>query len=128
MKPYVFDIRIDPAEAFSALDLLPYSLWLDSADTQHPQGRYSYIVSHPAEMIEAKGDRITITNSDQQTVFTGDPFEILKQRLAAWGPKAASLPGLPPFQGGLAGFFGYDLARTIEKLPSTAKLSPHMPD
>ncbi len=128
MKPFVFDIKTDPEEAFSALQTQPYSLWLDSADTNHPQGRFSYIVSHPVETIEAKDGRVTVTNAGQQTVLRCDPFEMLNERLAAWKGEAETVEDLPPFQGGLAGFFGYDLARGLEKLPSTARLNPHMPD
>lgn len=128
MKPFVFDIKTTAEEAFSALQTQPYSLWLDSADASHPQARYSYIVSHPVEMIEAKDGRVTVTNSGQQTVLRCDPFDMLNERLAAWKSEAETVEGLPPFQGGLAGFFGYDLARAIENLPSTARLNPHMPD
>ena len=34
---------------------------------------------------------------------------------------------LPPFQGGAAGCFGYDLARQIEKLPASTRDDPSMP-
>lgn len=34
----------------------------------------------------------------------------------------------PFFQGGLIGYFGYDLARTLEKIPSTAKNDLNLPD
>ncbi|MCE7888043.1 MAG: aminodeoxychorismate synthase component I [Alphaproteobacteria bacterium PRO2] len=128
MKPFVFDIKTTAEEAFSALQTQPYSLWLDSADTGHPQGRFSYIVSHPVEMIEAKDGRVTVTNNAQQTVLRCDPFEILNERLAAWKSEAETIEDLPPFQGGLAGFFGYDLARSIENLPASTRLNPHMPD
>jgi para-aminobenzoate synthetase component 1 len=128
MKPFVFDIKTTAGEAFAALQTQPYSLWLDSADTAHTQGRYSYIVSHPVEMIEAKDGRVTVTNSAQQTVLRCDPFDILNERLAAWKSEAETVEGLPPFQGGLAGFFGYDLARSIENLPASTRLNPHMPD
>ncbi|MGB4106448.1 MAG: aminodeoxychorismate synthase component I [Alphaproteobacteria bacterium] len=128
MKPFAFDIKTDPEEAFSALQTQPYSLWLDSADTDHPQGRFSYIVSHPVETIEAKDGRVTVTNAGQQTVLRCDPFDMLNERLAAWNSNAEKIEDLPPFQGGLAGFFGYDLARGLEKLPSSTRLNPHMPD
>lgn len=128
MKPFVFDIDIAPEAAFSALQGRPYALWLDSADTGHPGGRYSFIAANPLEMIEAKDGRVTITNADCQTTIRGEAFKIAQERLQAWNICDESVPGLPPFQGGLAGFFGYDLARGIEKLPQMAQLNPHMPD
>ena len=30
------------------------------------------------------------------------------------------MAGLPPFLGGAVGYFGYDLGRTLERLPATA--------
>src|SRR5204862_900816 len=44
-----------------------------------------------------------------------NPFTMLAEQLDRY--RAASLPGLPPFQGGAAGLFGYDLCHHIEKLP-----------
>jgi anthranilate/para-aminobenzoate synthase component I len=35
----------------------------------------------------------------------------------AFGHRLPTLPGLPPFQGGAAGLFGYDLCHHIERLP-----------
>ncbi|MGB4057794.1 MAG: aminodeoxychorismate synthase component I, partial [Alphaproteobacteria bacterium] len=39
-----------------------------------------------------------------------------------------TIPGLPPFQGGIAGLFGYDLARGLETLPEKSLRNPMMPD
>ncbi len=128
MKPFVFDISLTPVEAFSALHHLPYSLWLDSADTAHPAAKYSFIAANPVETIEAKDGRMTVTNADYQIAIEGDPFTVANDRLQAWNFKNEIDGELPPFQGGLAGYFGYDLARSIEKLPATAGLNPHMPD
>lgn len=128
MKPFVFDITQSPETVFSALQALPYSLWLDSADKSHSRAKYSFIAAVPVETIEAQGRKVTISNANQQTVLTGDVFSILKERLAAWKTETTTLPGLPPFQGGLAGFFSYDLARTIENMPSTLKADGGMPD
>jgi len=47
-----------------------------------------------------------------------DSIGEIQQRLAAW--PVATLPGLPPFQGGVAGLFSYDLSRQIESLPRAA--------
>src|SRR5262249_38287914 len=45
----------------------------------------------------------------------GDPFQALQHSLRQW--QTETLPGLPPFQGGAAGLFGYDLCHHIERLP-----------
>ena len=44
-----------------------------------------------------------------------DPFAVLRERLAQW--RVETVADLPPFQGGAAGLFGYDLCHHIERLP-----------
>lgn len=129
MKPYAFETKITAPAAFSALHNRPYSLWLDSADTLHPAGRYSYIAFSPVETIEAKDGRVTITNEWQKTTIKADPFKMAQERLAAWNADhGETIPGLPPFQGGIAGLFGYDLARGLETLPEKSLRNPMIPD
>src|SRR5207302_2052909 len=43
------------------------------------------------------------------------PFTLLAERLACY--PAETLERLPPFQGGAAGLFGYDLCHHLERLP-----------
>ncbi len=119
----------DPVKVFSALRGEPYSLLFDSADHAHPLSQHSFIAYHPFETIEAAGGgSIIVTNRDQQLSFDGDPFHILSQRLAGWGLDMPQYPHLPPFQGGAAGFFGYDLARSLENLPDAANDNAGLPD
>lgn len=129
MTPFIRELKgRDPLKIFAALKHLPYSLLLDSADIGHPTGRYSFIVSHPIETIEAKDRIVTLTNWHAQEKREGDPFKILQERLNHWIPETETIRSMPPFQGGAAGFFGYDLARGIESLPGTAKPNRDMPD
>ncbi len=129
MTPFIRELKTkDPLGAFAALEHLPYSLLLDSADQKHPNARYSFIVSHPIETIESKDGQVLITNWEEQTTQDGDVFDVITKRLKHWIPHTQTIRGLPPFQGGAAGYFGYDLARNIETLPETAKDNPDMPD
>jgi len=79
-------------------------------------------------MIEAKNGKVTVTNRDQQLSFRGQPFDILRDRLELYGMDKSVRDDLPPFQGGAAGFFGYDLARGLESLPDTEDDAPGRPD
>ncbi len=129
MKPFIHELAgFDPLEAFAAVSDMPYSLLLDSADPDHPGSRYSFVVCHPIETIESKNGLITVTNWEQQTSFDGDPFALIKDRMESWVENTEHVHGLPPFQGGAAGFFGYDLGRCLEDLPSSAEDNPDMPD
>ncbi len=94
-------LSITAIEAFQALAYEPYVLFLDSADTHHPDGRYAFVMCDPVEIISSNFDR-------------------LQERLALY-PKYETIPDLPPFQGGAAGLFSYDLGRSLENLPNIAK-------
>lgn len=129
MKPFVFEVAgLDPLQAFSAIRNMPYSLFLDSADPAHPGSRYSYVMGFPIETIESKNGKTMVTNWDQRLSLPGDPFDIVRQRLSDWVARADHVPNLPPFQGGAAGYFGYDLGRTIENIPEEALDNPDIPD
>ncbi len=53
----------------------------------------------------------------------GKPLEVIRGWMRQKrGPR---LPGLPPCLGGLAGYFSYDLVRTLERLPEIAR--PDLP-
>jgi len=121
--------QTDPLAVFAPLHNHPYSLFFDSADKAHVNSRYSFIAYHPFETIESKDGQITITNKDNQLSFRGDALNTLKQRLQEYGLGATPSRGdLPPFQGGAAGYFGYDLVRGMEKLPQTTTPSAGIPD
>lgn len=81
---------------------LPHLLFLDSAQIGK-MGRYSFVTADPVEWY----------SSDQQA--GRDPFVWMREVLHAH--RLATIPGLPPFQGGLAGLWGYGLGHWIEKLP-----------
>ncbi len=89
-------------------------LFFDSAQKHDLRGRYSYVMAEPTEWFSGRYDEI------------GDPFLKLAERLAK--SPAEALPGLPPFQGGAAGLFGYELGHTIEKLPVLSPNRFELPD
>lgn len=129
MTPFIRELRIkDPIAAYASLRHLPYSLLFDSADRNHPNARYSYVVSHPIETIESKDGQITLTNWEEQKKLEGDVFALIAERLKYWIPQTQTVRGLPPFQGGAAGLFGYDLVRSFEELPDEALGNEGIPD
>ncbi len=129
MKPFVRDITgIDYLKAFLAVKHLPYSLLLDSSDNNHAKSRYSFVMCNPIETISVKDGDITVTNWEQNLTFTSDPFTVLQSRMDSWIKETTHIPNMPPFQGGAAGLFGYDLARYIEELPNKAQNKEKTPD
>lgn len=89
-------------EAFDRLQSIPGVLWFDSVT--HPSaalGRYSFLTADPVERL-------------------ADPSIAALSALVASLPTSAN-PSLPPFQGGVAGLFGYELNRQFEAIEATAE-------
>jgi para-aminobenzoate synthetase component I len=104
----------------------PYSMLLDSSLVHPRLGRFSYIVSDPFLVIRSKNGHISIEGQGHDETLEGDPFTQLSRLLAAH--PAESVPGLPPFQGGAVGYFGYDLGHHVERLPRTTVDDVPIPD
>jgi para-aminobenzoate synthetase component 1 len=96
---------LDPWATAQRLAHLPGLLVLDSAFSHPTLGRYSFVAADPFAWVRMH----------YQRPDTVDPFTSLQERLGRW--RIETIPGLPPFQGGAAGLFGYDLCHHIERLP-----------
>ena len=70
-------------------------------DGEQPLGRYSFLMADPFQTIE-------IPRGSEQ------PFAEIRQLLDQFS--SPTLPDLPPMQGGLAGYFSYDLNQSIERI------------
>lgn len=101
----------EPASVFERFHAEPWAIFLDSAKQESTLGRYSFIAVSPFLKISSRGD---VINSNDE-VLRGNPFEYVKEKLQPF--ILSSHPELPPFQGGAAGYFGYDLCHHLEKLP-----------
>jgi para-aminobenzoate synthetase component 1 len=104
----------DPADALRHLAGLPYALLLDSALRHSTLGRYSFLTADPFEWLRARGER-TILSGSSRPLMGVNPLQVLADRLGQF--RAEPIAELPPFQGGAAGLFGYDLCHHIERLP-----------
>jgi para-aminobenzoate synthetase component I len=105
---------LQPWDVFERLAGLPHALFLDSALSHPALGRYSFLTADPFEWLTARGRRVAVSGEPAPRE-PADPLAVLAERLARF--RAEPLPGLPPFQGGAAGLFGYDLCHHLERLP-----------
>lgn len=114
----------DSAGLFAAIAAKPWAVFLDSGFPYSQMGRYDIIAAAPVCTLVTRGAATTITTLDGQSESAADPFQLLKQKVALGLPP---IPGLP-FNGGAIGYFGYDLARRLEKLPVLAEDAEHIPE
>lgn len=107
----------DSAPLFATIADKPWAIFLDSGYPHSEQGRYDIFSCEPVCTLVTRGQKTTLTKNGAETVSELDPFLLLKQELAL-----TPLPPLDelPFNGGALGYFSYDLARRLEKLPTIA--------
>ena len=99
----------EPVRCCERLAGLPYRLLLDSAAGSARLGRYSFLTADPVAVVRAPNTR------DGAAPRT-DVVAAVRAALAPFTTDPVA--GLPPFQGGAAGYVAYDWARTLERLPS----------
>ena len=95
-----------------------YSFLLESVVGGERFGRYSFIGLPARTLLRASGfgaEAVTEVVTDGVVVerSSGNPLDVISAYQQRF--KVALRPGLPRFCGGLAGYFGYDTVRHIEK-------------
>jgi anthranilate synthase component 1 len=116
------------AEAFADLET-PLTLYLKLAQTQNAGkntfllesvvggerfGRYSFIGLPASTLMRSFGNRIEVMkNGAVIETAEGNPLEFIAEFQSRY--RVALRPGMPRFCGGLAGYFGYDAVRHVEK-------------
>jgi para-aminobenzoate synthetase component 1 len=112
------------ARRFRTLAGLPWGMWLDSA-AAGDRDRFDILVADPYVTLRTRGPSTEIARrGDSIEQSQRSPFELVREQL---GESAAGAPGLP-FCGGAVGYFGYDLGRRLERIPSLAAADIAMPD
>ncbi len=76
--------------------------------------RYSFLGAGPRRVCRLYPDRLEIAGEGAGERSSGEPLAALRAALAAVGAET----GPVPFLGGWVGYFGYDLARLLERLPA----------
>jgi para-aminobenzoate synthetase component I len=122
-----FPYRPDAEQLFGAVRDLPDAIWLDSGKPRSLYGRFDIISAQPDTLLETVGKTTRIITSNTTISSEEDPFLLAEDLLASTGSVDASYNSYP-FIGGLAGYFGYDLARSIEVLPDTLRKVDTLPD
>jgi anthranilate synthase component 1 len=105
-------------QAPGAPEPAPHSFLLESVVGGERFGRYSFIGLPARTLLRASGfgpqaRTEVVTDGVVVESSTANPLDFITQYQARF--KVALQPGMPRFCGGLAGYFGYDTVRYIEK-------------
>ena len=89
---------------------------LESVDTSsHTLARYSFIGAEPFIRLQVFKNRLMIKEKDLMKCIDGDPVHALKQYMAARRP-AAFGENIPLANGGLVGYFNYEIVSTFDRV------------
>lgn len=115
LTPVAGLLRLDAARSASPADA-DHLFLLESAEGGERWGRYSFLGRHEAGVLVARGGTVQVSGRLAEVAPT-DVGVLGALRVALTRLSAPRLAGLPPLQGGLVGFLGYDVVRELERLP-----------
>ncbi len=131
-SPFISDITARLTLNFDQIAALlcqhPQTVLLDSAHAQHPDSRFSILGWSPQAWLVADAGQLFVEERGCATPLPStDPFTALDELTERYAPATPRHPTLP-FLGGALGYWGYDIGRYLEKLPSTASDDISLPD
>jgi para-aminobenzoate synthetase component 1 len=112
----------EPVEAAERFLDQPYLLFLDSAAA----AGFSFLAADPAIVVRSKGAVTEVLQGGAWRPAEGDALGVVRGMLN--DARIDPAPGLPPFQGGAAGYIGYDYGAVLERIPPTRYDDLALPD
>ncbi|MCU7929967.1 MAG: anthranilate synthase component I [Candidatus Thiodiazotropha sp. (ex Codakia rugifera)] len=115
--PVVCEVLADletPLSVYMKLAHGPYSYLFESVQGGEKWGRYSIIGLPCRTQVHVKGLQVEVVTDGEviESHQVNDPLAWIERFQQRY--KAAEVDGLPRFNGGLVGYFGYDIIRYIE--------------
>lgn len=96
----------------------PYAFWLDSALVDPQWGRTSLYGEDPFLVLRSKGRIVEVAGRGGTSRHQASPFAVLREMLREQRPP----------QGGVVGYFAYDLKQHVEEFPQRAEDDLALPD
>ena len=116
-----------PISLFKRFEKSKYCFLLESIEGGEKWARFSFIGRDPFLIFRSQNGKSIIEEKDGTvTEKDGNPIEILKNIFSKY--KGLKLQGIPRFDGGAVGFFGYDLIRYYEHLPNVPEDDLKLPE
>jgi len=109
----LFSDKITPITVIQILKHVSHHCFmLESAEPSEKWGRYTFLGYDPILELTCQDGRLCLKSSTTVNSQTPHPGETIRNIIAE--NKAPRLEGLPPFTGGLAGYFSYDYIKYSE--------------
>jgi len=117
-----------PVSAFLKVARGDYAFLLESVQGGEKWGRYTFLGSEPAMVIQGRGGRLDLTRPGRSVEVRSvrNPLDGLRDEMRRF--RAWETPELPRFFGGAVGFLAYDIVRYFERLPAHAQDELGTPD
>jgi len=132
MVPFARELVLDGdtgVAAYAKIARPPFGFLLESVVGGERWARYTFLGTEPREAWRCTGPRMERWTAGTGWTAAGDsddPIGHLASRLRGFPP--VEVPGLPRFIGGAVGYLGYDLVRSVERLPSPPTDTLGLPD
>lgn len=111
MKPWAFEVAyVEPFQALRMLSPSDKVIFFDSANFRPELGRYSYIALDPFLTLKFQQEKTYLDGCYREA----EPFALLEECFQNY--QLDTIADLPPFQGGVAGVFCYDLLTQFEQV------------
>jgi anthranilate synthase component 1 len=85
---------------------------LESVENGESWGRYTFLGHNPSMTVTGTGGAVVVETGASRSLKLGNPRELLREIVSEY--KSPSVPSLPLFTGGFAGYFSYDCADSGE--------------
>jgi anthranilate synthase component 1 len=132
MVPVTREVVLDgdtPVSAFAKLHRGRYGFLLESLEGGERWARYTFLSTDPREVYSYRAQEVRRWTASQGwvTVETEQaPLDHVAQTMRKYPP--VNLPGMPRFTGGAVGYIGYDVVRSLERLPNAPADDRNLPD
>ncbi len=109
----LYSDAVTPIEALRRLkNISGHVFLLESVEDCEKWGRYTFLGFDPKMELTCSDGRMTVSAGSSITLDVSHPADVIRQVLA--DNLSPRLDGLPPFSGGLVGYFSYDYIKYSE--------------